>query len=312
MSESTDFPQIAILLGTYFGEAFLPQQLDSIVGQTFKNWSLIASDDGSTDKTGQILQAFQQKHSAHQITIHRGPGRGLTSNFLSLIVDAKVTASYYALCDQDDIWAPTKLSKALDFLTSIPSNIPALYCSRTRLIDENGRQIGYSQQFTKPPSFRNALMQNIAGGNTMVFNQALRQLVAQAGSAVDVPVHDWWLYILACATGGVVFYDHFCSVDYRVHGANVVGSNLGASARVARLRMLLAGRYKQWIDMNLDALKSMTTSMTAENKNVYVTVCEARRRALPQRALGMWRAGIYRQTFLANLALIAGVVLNKV
>jgi hypothetical protein len=55
--------------------------------------------------------------------------------------------------------------------------------------------------FVFPPSFRNALVQSIAGGNTMVFNVALKRLIENAGP-LDVPSHDWWVYILVTGSGG--------------------------------------------------------------------------------------------------------------
>jgi hypothetical protein len=110
--------------------------------------------------------------------------------------------------------------------------MPAVYGSRTSLIDSEGQTIGVSPLFRKPPAFANALVQNIAGGNTMVFNEPARQLLIKAGGAVDVPSHDWWLYLLATAGGGTVHYDTWCSVRYRRHERNLVGLNIGIVPRV--------------------------------------------------------------------------------
>ena len=93
-------------------------------------------------------------------------------------------------------------SPGLGWLQTVPRGTPALYGARTLLIDPEGAYLGRSPLFCRPPTFRNALVQNIAGGNTMVFNEAARRLLMAAGSAVQVPSHDWWLYLLTTAGGG--------------------------------------------------------------------------------------------------------------
>ena len=73
--------------------------------------------------------------------------------------------------------------------------MPFVYCSRTRLIDEEGDDIRLSQFYKKPPHFRNALVQSLAGGNTMVLNEETRRLLMKAGADVNVASHDWWVYL---------------------------------------------------------------------------------------------------------------------
>ena len=170
-------PKVAILLCTYHGQHYLAEQLDSFAAQSHSNWEVWASDDGSKDDTHAILEAYQQKWPDGRLSIHFGPAEGFAANFLSLTCKASIDADYYAYSDQDDIWEPNKLARAVEWLNTLPENIPALYCSRTRLVDSNNNEIGVSPLFAKPPSFANALMQNIGGGNTMVFNNAARNLL---------------------------------------------------------------------------------------------------------------------------------------
>ena len=221
---------VAILLCLFDGGRFLRSQLDSIERQTHRNWLLFASDDGSADEGMTMVRAFQKKHGRDRVTIQNGPGRGFVSNFLSLICQPGVSADYYAFSDQDDVWEDDKLVRALTWLSGIPRETPAVYGSRTSLIDPDGRKVALSPLFRRPPSFANALVQNIAGGNTMVFNEAARQLFIKAGGVVDVPSHDWWLYLLTTASGGLVHYDPYCSVQYRRHERNLVGWNIGMVA----------------------------------------------------------------------------------
>jgi glycosyltransferase involved in cell wall biosynthesis len=303
---------IAILLGTYNGARFLPQQLASYDAQDFGDWRLFASDDGSQDATLPLLEAFQKKHGAERVHIRRGPCRGFVANFLSLICDPSITGSYYALSDQDDVWAPDKLSRAQASLSGAPAHVPAVYCSRTRLIDEHGADIGLSLAYKKPPHFRNALTQSLASGNTIVLNEAARQLLMRAGADVNVPSHDWWIYLATTAAGGRMLYDSTPTVGYRMHAGNVIGSNRAAGAQLRRAGMLWQGQYKDWTDMHVRALTRLEDVMTDENRRTFEQFRRSRQRSALPRAYGLLRAGVYRQTFLGNIGLLAAALAGKV
>jgi glycosyltransferase involved in cell wall biosynthesis len=302
---------VAILQSSYNGARFLKDQLTSFRGQSHHDWLLFNSDDGSTDESLSILARFQRELGVDRVFLRAGPRAGFVANFLSLGCDTGIEADYYAFADQDDVWEPDKLHGALDWLTTVPQNVPALYCSRTRLIDENGRLIGFSPLFEKAPSFANALVQNIAGGNTMVFNAAARRLLA-AGGIVDVPSHDWWLYILVTGLEGAVFYDPSCSVRYRCHEKNLVGSNIGLWPRILRAKMLVEGRFRRWTDMNIDALERSGLPLTSRTQAILDTFSQARKQGLPARVRGIRKSGVYRQTVLGNIGLFAGAILNKI
>jgi len=305
-------PTVTLLLCTLNGERFLAEQLASLERQTFKNWKLIASDDGSADRTKSILLAFQRSLAPGKVEIVAGPQRGATANFLFQACAENLVSEYYAFCDQDDVWDADKLERAIETLEQTGSSIPALYGSRTRLIDEAGNEIGFSPLFRKKPEFRSALVQSIAGGNTMVFNQKARELVAFCGADVDVPSHDWWLYQATSACGGWVHYDPYPSVRYRQHAHNLIGSNMGWTARIRRLRMLRQGRFRQWEDRNVAALARLRPRMSAEHRRIFDLFCRARRERLWRRATTFAQTGVYRQTTLGNLGLVAAVVLNKI
>lgn len=295
---------VVILLGTLNGATFLPRQLRSIENQTFGNWRLIASDDGSSDSTVTLLSQFRDKHGASRVEIRDGPRQGFIANFLSLACDSSMEADFYAFCDQDDIWEPEKLARALNWLEKKPRDLPALWCGRTRLIDQADRDVGHSSLFTREPSFRNALVQSIAGANTMVFNTAARDLLAFCGNQPDLPSHDWWLYLLTTSAGGTVHYDPIPAIRYRVHKENVMGSNLGIGNRVHRLLMLARGRFKHWTDLNVKALEHFRPRMSPDNRALFDRFCRARQQNLLVRHSAFLRLGVYRQTLLGNLGLM--------
>jgi glycosyltransferase involved in cell wall biosynthesis len=303
--------RVTILLGTLNGARFLPNQLASIKGQDFPDWTLVASDDGSTDETLSILRSAQEELGNEKLLIVDGPRRGFVQNFLSLACNHG-GANFFAFSDQDDVWHPEKLSRALKWHATIPPEVPALYCARTRLIDDAENVVGYSPLFRRQPSFQNAMVQSIAGGNTMVFNDAARRLVTFLGADVPVPSHDWWLYLLVTGAGGQVRYDPVPSVDYRVHSHNIVGSNIGWPARVTRLRELMGGRLKRWTDAHEVALTKFRPRMTPANRELFDLFQEARHSGFHNRLRMMNRSGVYRQTRFGNIGLVAATLLKKI
>lgn len=308
----TPVRSVAILLCTYNGARFLPLQLASYEAQDFSGWRLFVSDDGSEDATPALLEEFQNKCGAERVAIRPGPRRGFVANFLSLICDPTIKADYYALSDQDDLWDADKLSRAQQVLDAAPAGEPAVYCSRTRLIDERGVELRLSLRYKRPPHFRNALTQSLASGNTMVLNEPTRRLLMRVGPDVKVPSHDWWIYLLVTAMGGRMLYDDVPTVSYRIHSRNVIGSNSSAVAQLRRAGMLWRGRYKHWTEMNVNALARIENEMPAENRRTFELFRRSRKRGLVPRAYGIMRSGVYRQTLLGDIGLAAAALAGKV
>jgi glycosyltransferase involved in cell wall biosynthesis len=161
---------VAILMCTYNGELYLKEQLDSIQNQDDQNWTLYVSDDGSTDQTLPILKSYQALWGIDKLHILKGPRQGFQKNFISLITSKKIHADFYMLCDQDDVWLPQKITAAITYLETQDQTRPQLYCGRTSYVNKKLKFIEYSELFLRPRSFHNAIVQSIAGGNTMAFN----------------------------------------------------------------------------------------------------------------------------------------------
>jgi glycosyltransferase involved in cell wall biosynthesis len=302
---------VAILLCTYDGERFLKEQLDSIAAQRHADWTVWVSDDGSTDRTHAILETYRTQWGEERLSVHTGPGSGFVSNFLSQVGNAAIEANFYAFADQDDIWETDKLSKAVEWLETLGTGVPGVYCGRTLLVDSNNREIGMSPLFSRPPSFSNALVQSLAGGNTMVFNKAARRLLQEAGVTSGVVSHDWWLYLLVTGCGGQIRYDAQPCVRYRQHEENLVGSNTKWRARLSRFEWLLRGRFRLWNEQHIDALERIRPRFTPENNKIFERFRVARDKDIFGRLIGFARCGLYRQSFVDNLGLVAAALLKK-
>lgn len=220
--------RVVILLATYNGAEFLPEQLASLLAQDHGDWRLIWRDDGSSDATVPILQAFAHAQPPGRVEQLLAPeGRvGSAAAFLALL---RHVAPYLepgdlvAFADQDDVWLPHKLARAVTALAELPADRPALYSARQVLVDAQLRRLAVSAPVGHPRGFPAALAQNLATGCTIAMNRAAAQLVS-GSSPPGSCQHDWWAYLLVTAAGGDFLADDEPVVLYRQHSANAVGA----------------------------------------------------------------------------------------
>lgn len=305
-------PTICILMGTCNGQKYLAEQLQSIENQTHKNWRLVLSDDGSTDDTLAIAREFQDKWGNNRLEIRHGSKEGFCKNFLGLACDRSIKADFYAFSDQDDVWMVDKLSTAIAyFKAENNAEIPRVYCGRTQLVDEHLKLLGKSPLFILPTSFRNALVQSIAGGNTMVFNQGTKELLEKAG-LLHVVSHDWWVYQITKGAGGDVYYDPEPTILYRQHDGCLVGSNNGFKAKVNRISFALNGRFKAWNSINYEALSSVKHLLTKDNQEILTTFGIFQGARFKDRIRLLEVCGLYRQTWQGTLNLWLATFINKI
>lgn len=305
-------PKVAILLCTFNGQKFLQEQLDSFEAQTYSNWVLYVSDDGSSDKTLQIIGDFVGRVGKDKVNIFKGPRKGFAANFLSLIHRNEIEADFFAFADQDDVWLPKKIEIALSWLMQQSVKIPALYCSRTLLIDATGKIFGRSDLFSRPPSFANALVQSIGGGNTMMLNLAARNLVSEHSPEDGIVSHDWWIYILVSGNSGAIKYDPVGHVLYRQHDGNLVGMNGTWIARIRRAIQLFRGRFRRWNDIHVDLISKSPGFMTQDNVDIFLSFKRFREKPFISRVAGLRSSCLYRQTRLGDAGLVVGNIFKKI
>ena len=125
--------QISIIMGAYNCEKTLAESLDSILNQTYKDFSCYVCDDGSSDGTASVIKAYAEKDS-RIIFMQSDRNCGLAVTLNRLI--ALCRTPYIARMDGDDIAEPNRLEKQLQFLESHPEY--DLCGSAVRYFDETG------------------------------------------------------------------------------------------------------------------------------------------------------------------------------
>lgn len=217
--------RILVLLSTYNGELFLREQLDSLFAQVGVELHIWVRDDGSKDSTQKILFEYREKFP-NKITIVLGENIGWKRSFFELLSFAKqnsVVYDYYAFCDQDDIWLPTKLQRAVEKMGELNTNI-RLYCSNLYYY-KDGCNYGLIRNKDYCPTVENCLMRNYATGCTIVFNKVLLKVLTDRMPHIEV-MHDFWTYQVAVLLGSV-YVDQGAYILYRQHSNNQIGSKRG-------------------------------------------------------------------------------------
>ena len=226
-------PKVTVVLSTYNGSQYLPEQLASLNEQARRPDSLVLRDDGSTDDSVCIVREWSAVTGV-QLQEVAGERLGPARSFLTAALNA-APADVYMFCDQDDIWLPDKISRAVDRLPFGPGAPPSLLATRLAVVAADLTPISLSN-VPKRLTFSSAVCESMLTGCTIAFNAAFRDLL---GGRVpeNVVMHDWWCYLLATGAAQLVF-DCKPTLLYRQHGSNALGHRPdGLSlmfARVAR------------------------------------------------------------------------------
>ena len=219
--------KVEILLATYNGEAYLREQLESIVNQDYEDWVVRACDDASTDGTYNILKEYQEKYPDKFILVRNERGFGSAKrNFMNLMKHS--TCDYIMCCDQDDVWLPNKISLTLqEMQENEQGDMPVLVHTDLKVVDANLNVLSESffehSNFRKEFELNEILIQNFVTGCTMMMNRPMMTLMSRVDDCDRILMHDWIASILATSVGKVAFVD-IPTMLYRQHAVNSVGA----------------------------------------------------------------------------------------
>ncbi|AND79148.1 glycosyltransferase family 2 protein [Streptococcus pantholopis] len=215
--------KVNILMSTYNGESFVAEQIESIQAQTFKNWQLLIRDDGSSDRTPNIIEQYVKKDRRIRfINADKRENIGVIQNFFTLVKYEK--ADYYFFSDQDDIWLQDKLEMTLKEAAKYEKNSPLVVYTDLKIVDRNLTVLQESMIKTQSGHANTDLLaeltENTVTGGTMLINHALAEQWHHCRSLL---MHDWYLALLASALGRLVYLDRATEL-YRQHDSNVLGA----------------------------------------------------------------------------------------
>ncbi len=206
-------PLISVALCTYNGEKYLAEQLDSIIGQSYKNIEVVIVDDASTDKTVEIINSYAKNDS--RIKCHKNEfNLGFNKNFEKAIT--LTSGDYIAISDQDDIWLPDKLQLLVKHIKDnwvIFSNSSYMGARKSRLL---------LNKFKLPVDYKGIILRNFITGHTSLMR---REFLSQVLPFPKKGYYDWWIGFVALYHKKITFYDHVLTY-YRIHNESVIKRRL--------------------------------------------------------------------------------------
>jgi rhamnosyltransferase len=227
--------KVNILMSTYNGEKFVAEQIESIQKQTFKDWNLIIRDDGSKDRTCEIIDSFVSKDA--RIRLIKAENVGVIDSFYKLV--KMDSADFYFFADQDDYWLPEKIEIILKEAQKQDNKQPIMYYTDLKVTDKNltvtSESMIRSQSDHANTQLVEELTENTVTGGASMINHALAKLWQTTDNII---MHDWYLGVLASAVGELVYIDQPTHL-YRQHESNVLGART------------LSKRMKKWLHPNL-------------------------------------------------------------
>lgn len=170
-----------ILLANYNEEQYIKEKIDSILEQTEQNWHLMCSDDGSTDRTQEILDQYALQYPDKISRVHSGRRFGNARDHFFWLIE-HCHAEYMMTCDQDDYWRPEKVRKTMERMYEAENeygkDMPILVFTDQTPTDAHLKALApllmrYQNQFFEYFDYRSLLMQNVVTGGAMCFNRAL-------------------------------------------------------------------------------------------------------------------------------------------
>lgn len=219
--------EVAVLMSTYNGQEYLQQQVDSILNQTYQDLTLYIRDDGSTDRTREIIESYDKRDS-RVIFLRESSSKNLgpQASFFELLKNTK--ANYYMFSDQDDVWETTKIEKTLKEMNSAQKeygNIPINVFTNLLVVDKKLSEIELMNPEKLDLSFLSLLFHNVITGCTMMINNPLKDKINfDQLNYKNTLMHDWWIGLLAALFGKNIYLDE-ATIKYRQHGDNTVGMN---------------------------------------------------------------------------------------
>lgn len=243
--KSSDSRRVLILLATHNGSKWIDEQINSIIVQEAVEVSILASDDASVDGTYEKLALWP----IVTLLTERGPYGSAGRNFFHLLSCADFSnTNFVAFSDQDDIWQPTKLVRAIFCMErancdGYSSNVIAFWGDgREVLLDKSQPQNEFDYIFEGP-----------GPGCTYVMSAKLAKslqdvLLANHQIAEEVALHDWYAYAVARSRGFGWFIDKEPTMRYRQHESNELGANVGYKLAIARLRRIRSGWYRAQVE----------------------------------------------------------------
>lgn len=265
----SEYPKILVLMSTYNGEKYIKEQINSILRQQNVHIELLIRDDGSTDKTINILKQYEENNK--NIHIDYGINIGACESFLTLLyhLSKNYNFDYLAFSDQDDIWNAEKLDRGAKKIGKTEKE--TLYFSPLNYWDTaNGKTVIHKNTYVE--NFFESLLISTFPGCTFVINRSAYNYLLKYPKPKYAIMHDWFIYQMMAGEEKRIIYDDKSFINYRIHGDNFSVLSSNPIDRLKRVWKLSAG--KKWDRLGMvKEIQSYRLNLNCDNKNKLDLLC---------------------------------------
>jgi len=245
------------------GANSIERQLRSVLAQSRVQVLLLVRDDDSTDSTREIVTDFVLRGEPVRLLDDHTSSGSASGNFFKLILALDVAENeYVALSDQDDVWSPEKLARAV---TCLEQDGASAYSSSVDAVWQAGR----SRTLTQNPFVRYAdyLFEGAGQGCTFVltaafFSEVQRALRKNEDLLHSIHYHDWIIYAVARALGRRWYFDKQVMMDYLQHSGNDTGARNSGGGVLRRLQLIRQG----WYCRQVNAVADLVLAVNGEDQ----------------------------------------------
>lgn len=180
--------KISVCMATYNGEKYIQEQIESILNQLDETDELVISDDGSTDKTLEIIKNFHDKRIN---LIHNTEEHGYTKNFENALKNA--TGDIFFLSDQDDFWLPDKVIRCLEYLEHYNFVMTDAFITNDKLVKE---KITHFEKYNVTNGFWKNFTKTRYVGALMAFDRTVYNQILPFPNKQFYCPHDYWIVLV--------------------------------------------------------------------------------------------------------------------
>lgn len=304
---------VTILIGSYNGEKYIGEQLDSILRQTFQDFVVCICDDCSTDCTFQIIQNYVAKYPEKIRAKKNLKNTGNAKyNFYELMTSNM--DDYIMLCDQDDVWLDNKIEITLKKMKEAERKYgvekPILVHTDLIVVNQKLEVISSSYREAMNSNFyrtklRDQLIQNTLTGCTAMYNKEVCKRLKTEHTPDYMVMHDWWLNLVVSAFGVIVPMEER-TILYRQHENNEIGAKDVCTLRYKICELLNYDKIKvalnQTYPQGMSFLKVYKEMLTVEQNNIIEKYCEIPQMNKIQRWKRLKELGTYKNGFARKVA----------
>ena len=217
---------VSVAMAAYNGQAYIKEQIESILKQLKENDELIISLDKSSDQSEKIIRSFNDA----RIQLIPGPNQGVVSNFENAIKHTSNDIIF--LSDQDDIWLDNKVERVLSSFDEHTQVV--LHDCKVVDQDLNEIESSFFQLRNSQLGIRKNLIKNSYMGACMAFRKELKEYILPFPK--DIPMHDQWIGLMGETIGNNKLLNEVLLL-YRRHGNNETQLNHSSVVNMVRWRI---------------------------------------------------------------------------